>query len=98
MFDDHVIWIKNPQKEIYLFMGHPVQVSLRQYANIVQTPFIHPTNTLKKASGCNEDISYWGKNMEGKDNDLLVGCFENTGCPAKLYTLLLFEFLGFQGV
>ena len=26
MFDDHVIWIQNPQKEVYLFMGHPVRL------------------------------------------------------------------------
>ena len=24
MFDDHVIWIRNLKKEVYLFMGHPV--------------------------------------------------------------------------
>ena len=23
-FDDHVIWVQNPQKEVYLFMGPPV--------------------------------------------------------------------------
>ena len=26
MFDDHVIWIQNPQKEVYLFMGRPVGI------------------------------------------------------------------------
>ena len=25
MFDDHVIWIQTPQKEVYLFIGHPVE-------------------------------------------------------------------------
>ena len=26
MLDDPVIWIQNPQKEIYLFRGHPVNL------------------------------------------------------------------------
>ena len=27
MFDDHMSWIQNPQKNIYLFLGHPVYIA-----------------------------------------------------------------------